>query len=73
MRRSSGSGFWRTERGGGAVGGADWGLDEDFLAALAFGMPPSVGIALGFDRMAMIAGGGRQNRAGAVVPPVHLG
>lgn len=35
----------------------DWPLDEDFLAALAHGMPPSAGIALGFDRMAMIASG----------------
>ena len=38
-----------------ALYGADWALDEDFLAALAFGMPASAGIALGFDRMAMIA------------------
>jgi lysyl-tRNA synthetase class 2 len=37
--------------------GADWPIDEDFLAALAFGMPPSSGIALGFDRLAMIASG----------------
>jgi len=40
-----------------AMFGADWALDEDFLAALAFGMPPSAGIALGFDRLAMIAAG----------------
>jgi lysyl-tRNA synthetase class 2 len=36
---------------------ADWPLDEDFLAALVHGMPASSGIALGFDRLAMIAAG----------------
>jgi lysyl-tRNA synthetase class 2 len=40
-----------------AVSGPDWPLDEDFLDALTFGMPPAAGIALGFDRLAMIASG----------------
>ncbi len=38
-------------------GRPDWPMDEDFLAALSHGMPPAAGIALGFDRLAMIAAG----------------
>lgn len=40
-----------------AMHGPDWELDEDLLAALAHGMPHAGGVALGFDRLAMIASG----------------
>jgi lysyl-tRNA synthetase class 2 len=55
-----------------ALHGSDWDMDEDFLAALAEGMPPSAGIALGFDRLAMIAAGA--DRIGQVLwlPPDDL-
>lgn len=34
--------------------GESWRVDEDFIAALAHGMPESSGIALGIDRLAML-------------------
>lgn len=48
---------WRAERR--AARGEDRMPDDDFLAALAFGLPPCAGIALGFDRLAMLASGAR--------------
>jgi lysyl-tRNA synthetase class 2 len=55
-----------------AIYGPDWDMDDDFLAALAEGMPPSAGIAMGFDRLAMIAAGA--DRIGQVLwlPPADL-
>lgn len=41
-------------------GDQGWGIDEDFLAALDHGMPAGSGIALGFDRLAMLASGARR-------------
>ncbi len=55
-----------------ALFGPDWDMDEDFLAALAVGMPASAGIAMGFDRLAMLASGA--DRIGQVLwlPPADL-
>jgi lysyl-tRNA synthetase class 2 len=55
-----------------ALHGPDWGLDEDFLAALSEGMPPCAGIALGFDRLAMIASGAERISDVLWLPPIDL-
>jgi lysyl-tRNA synthetase class 2 len=55
-----------------AIGGPDWPLDEDFLAALAHGLPACAGIALGFDRLAMIATDARSIGQVLWLPPAEL-
>jgi elongation factor P--(R)-beta-lysine ligase len=51
------------------TGDEQWPLDEDFLAALAHGMAPCAGIALGFDRLAMIASGAERIEQVLWLPP----
>lgn len=55
------------------IAGPDWALDEDFLAAMQHGMPQAAGIAVGFDRLAMLASGA--DRIGQVLwlPPGDIG
>ena len=40
--------------------GESWPVDEDFIAALRFGMPESAGIALGVDRLVMLCAGAQR-------------
>ncbi len=52
------------------TGEQGWEVDEDFLAALAQGLPPTAGIALGFDRLAMLASGAPRIEDVLWLPPV---
>ncbi len=51
-----------------ALTGPDWPMDEDFLAAVAK-LPPCAGVALGFDRLAMLACGASHIRDVQWLPP----
>jgi lysyl-tRNA synthetase class 2 len=52
--------------------GEGWGVDEDFLRALEHGMPAGSGIALGFDRLAMLASGAERIEQVLWLPPVGM-
>jgi lysyl-tRNA synthetase class 2 len=52
-----------------ALYGPDWTMDEDLLAALGHGMPAASGIALGFDRLAMLASGAGRIEQVLWMPP----
>ena len=51
------------------AGEEGWEVDEDFLAALDHGMPAGSGIALGFDRLAMLASGAQHIDQVLWLPP----
>ena len=53
----------------GAEEDGGWDVDEDFLRALEHGMPAGGGIALGFDRLAMLASGARRIEDVLWLPP----
>ncbi|MCC7283106.1 MAG: EF-P lysine aminoacylase GenX [Acetobacteraceae bacterium] len=61
---------WRDERA--ASGGSDHGWDEDFLRALE-SMPQSAGIAIGFDRVVMLASGAATIEEVLWMPVVPVG
>jgi lysyl-tRNA synthetase class 2 len=51
------------------AGEEGWDVDEEFLAALDHGMPSGSGIALGFDRLAMLASGAQDIAQVLWLPP----